>query len=157
MDWLDYDTENCSIRRTLEVVGEKWSLLLLREAFNGVRRFDQIRDHTGISDAVLADRLRKLVAAGVLEVGTYRDPGSRARREYRLTEAGLDLYPVLLSLRRWGDRHRVDPEGPSVVVTHRDCGAAIDAVVECADGHRITAPREGRVAPGPAARRLDAG
>lgn len=152
MQWLDYDTENCSIQRTLDVIGEKWTLLVLREAFNGVRRFDRIRDHIGVSDPVLADRLRKLVAAGVLEVSPYREPGDRLRHEYRLTEKGLDLYPVLIAMLRWGDRHCADPAGPSVVVTHRDCGHPVEAVVQCAGGHRLASARESRATPGPGAR-----
>lgn len=152
MEWLEYDTANCSIQRSLDVIGEKWTLLVLREAFNGVRRFDQIRDHVGISDPVLADRLRKLVAAGVLEPSSYREPGRRTRLEYRLTDKGLDLYPVLISLLTWGDRHCADSAGPSVLAAHRDCGERVEAVVTCTAGHRLDSPRQGTVLPGPGAR-----
>ncbi|KQY51588.1 winged helix-turn-helix transcriptional regulator [Nocardioides sp. Root140] len=157
MQWLDYDTDNCSIQRTLDVIGEKWTILVLREAFNGVRRFDQMRDHMGVSDPVLADRLRKLVAAGVLEALPYREPGRRTRHEYKLTEKGLDLYPVLISLLNWGDRHRADDAGPAVVVTHRDCGEPVSVAVECAAGHRLQSARESRSAPGPGARQVSPG
>lgn len=151
MEWLEYNTEHCSIQRTLDVIGEKWTLLVLREAFNGVRRFDQIRNHVGVSDPVLSDRLRKLVAAGVLEAAAYRESGRRTRNEYRLTARGRDLYPVMIALLQWGDRHRPVPGGPSVLVTHRDCGEPVEAVVECAAGHTLGSPREGRAAPGPGA------
>lgn len=151
MHWLEYDTDNCSIQRTLDVIGEKWTLLLLREAFNGVRRFDQIRGHVGISDPVLSDRLRKLVAAGVLEALPYREPGRRIRHEYRLTARGLDLYPVMIALLQWGDRYCADPDGPSVVVTHRGCNEPVSAVVACASGHKLDSPRDGRAVPGPGA------
>ncbi len=151
MQWLEYDTDNCSIQRTLDVIGEKWTLLVLREAFNGVRRFDQIRDHVGVSDPVLADRLRKLVAAGVLEASPYREPGRRTRYEYRLTTKGLDLYPVLIALLRWGDRYCADPAGPSVLVTHRHCDEPVEAVAECASGHRLDSPGQARAVPGPGA------
>lgn len=151
MQWLEYDTDNCSIQRTMDVVGEKWTLLVLREAFNGVRRFDQIRDHVGVSDPVLADRLRKLVSAGVLFATPYREPGRRARNEYRLTEKGLDLYPVMIALMRWGDRHCADPSGPSVQVTHSECGEPLEAVVACQAGHQIGSAREVKAIPGPGA------
>ncbi|MBM6622219.1 helix-turn-helix transcriptional regulator [Micrococcaceae bacterium RIT802] len=154
MQWLDYDTAQCSIQRTLEVIGEKWTFLVLREAFNGVRRFDQIRDHVGMSDSILSDRLRTLVAAGLLSVEPYREAGRRTRREYRLTEKGRGLYPVLVGLLQWGDRHLASPTGPSVLVTHRDCGAPVEAVVRCASGHVLEGPAAGRASPGPAARRL---
>ncbi|QTV79786.1 winged helix-turn-helix transcriptional regulator [Microbacterium sp. NIBRBAC000506063] len=132
MEWLDYDTGNCSVQRTLEVIGEKWTILVLREAFNGVRRFDQIRDHTGMSDAVLSARLRTLVDQGVLAAVPYKEPGARTRYEYRLTEKGLDLYPVLIALLQWGDKHRADPAGrrsrSSTVTATRRCGPSSNAL-----------------------------
>lgn len=152
MHWLETDTDNCSIQRALSVIGEKWTILILREAFNGVRRFDQIRSHTGMSDSLLADRLRKLVAAGVLDAVPYQDPGRRPRNEYRLTEKGLDLYPVMIALLRWGDRYYMGPEGPALIVTHAGCGEPVEAVVECERGHRLASASEGRADPGPGAR-----
>lgn len=154
-NWLDYSTENCSVQRTLDVIGEKWTLLILREAFNGVRRFEQMREHLEIADAVLARRLRTLVDESVLAAVPYREPGHRTRHEYRLTETGLDLYPVLIALLRWGDRHRADPEGPAVDPVHRGCGAPVDAIVTCAAGHRLTSAREGEATAGPAGRRRE--
>ncbi|MGO1908629.1 MAG: winged helix-turn-helix transcriptional regulator [Brevibacterium linens] len=142
MDWLEFDTADCSIQKTLDIIGEKWTVLILREAFNGVRRFDQIRDHVGVSDPVLSDRLRKLVASGVLEAKPYREAGQRPRKEYRLTSKGLDLYPVMISLLRWGDKHCAGPAGPPLEVRHRDCGEPVRTVVECAAGHRVAAPHE---------------
>lgn len=153
MRWLEMDTGNCSIQRTLTVIGEKWTILVLREAFNGVRRFDQIREHTGMSDAVLADRLRTLVAAGVLEAMPYREPGRRTRYEYRLTAKGRDLHPVLIALLQWGDRYCADREGPAIVVTHEGCGEPVEAVVECAAGHRLASAADSSAVPGPGARR----
>ena len=154
MRWLDYDTDNCSVQRTLDVIGEKWTILVLREAFNGVRRFDQIRDHVGVSEAVLADRLRKLVTANVLESVPYREPGQRTRKEYHLTAKGKDLYPVMIALLAWGDRHCTDPEGPALSVSHRNCGKPVEAVVQCAAGHRIESLHDSMTAPGPGARRV---
>jgi len=142
MKWLEFDTADCPIQKALDVIGEKWTVLILREAFNGVGRFDQIRDHVGVSDPVLADRLRKLVASGVLESKSYREEGQRSRREYRLTDKGVDLYPVMISLLRWGERHGERPDGSRLEVTHRDCGENVHAVVECAAGHPIASPVE---------------
>lgn len=153
MRWLDVGTETCSIQRALDVVGDRWTVLVLREVFNGVRRFDPMRRHLGVSDPVLAARLRKLVEAGVLETVPYREPGSRTRHEYRLTAKGADLYPVLLALMEWGDRHCAEPEGPSVTVRHRGCGEPVGARVTCAAGHTLAHPREAEASPGPAARR----
>lgn len=155
MQWLEYDTENCSIQRTLEVIGEKWTFLVLREAFNGVRRFDQIRDHVGVSDPVLSDRLRKLVDAGVMETFPYREAGRRTRHAYRLTDKGLDLYPVMIALMQWGDRHGGGDDGPPVVVTHRGCDEPAEAVVQCMAGHVLDSPKDAQATPGPGARRAE--
>jgi len=155
MKWLDYSTANCTIQRSLDIIGEKWTILVLREAFNGVRRFDQIRDHIGVSDSVLTDRLRTLTSAGVLETHSYREAGHRSRKEYTLTEKGRELYPVLISLLNWGDRYCTDSLGPPIEVTHRDCGAPLQAVVQCTKGHIAQTPSDSQTAPGPGARQRD--
>ncbi|MCF2527666.1 winged helix-turn-helix transcriptional regulator [Yinghuangia soli] len=154
MQWLDTDPENCPIAHTLDLVGEKWSLLIVRDAANGVRRFDDFRRHVGLSDAVLADRLRKLVGHGVLETRPYRDAGSRARLEYLLTPKGWDLWPVLLALKHFGETHAGDPRGLMMEVRHRDCGAPVRLVAECAAGHGALTSRDAVATPGPAARPL---
>ncbi len=148
-------TENCPVQRTLDVVGEKWTLLILRDAVNGVRRFDDFHRHIGLSEAVLSDRLRKLTAAGILTTVPYREPGSRSRNEYRLTAKGWDLWPVLVALSQWGETHALDPEGPGPVldVTHTDCGAPVHVTVQCAAEHVTLAPRDVTARPGPGARR----
>lgn len=152
--WLDLDTANCTVRRTLDLVGEKWSLLIYRDAVNGVRRFDDFRRHVGLSEAVLADRLRKLVAAGLLETRPYQAPGTRTRHEYRVTAKGWDLWPVLLALKQFGDKHAADTTGPMLDLHHTDCGAEIRVTVECASGHHHLTNREVTVRPGPSARLL---
>lgn len=152
MTWLETSTENCTVQRTLDLVGEKWSLLVLRDAMNGVRRFDDFRRHMGLSEAVLADRLRKLVTAGILETVPYREPGSRTRHEYRLTRKGWDLWPAMIALKQWGDRYTADPEGPPLEVRHRDCGEPVEAVVVCTVGHDALTPWQARTRPGPSAR-----
>lgn len=154
MEWLDYDTGNCSVQRTMDVIGEKWTMIVLRETFNGVRRFEQMRRHTGISEAVLSARLRTLVEAGILDTVPYREAGSRTRYEYRLTDKGRDLYPILVALLQWGDKHCADDGGPALLVEHRDCGAPVEAVVQCSKGHGPLRPAEAQTSAGPAARKL---
>ncbi|MEU9187371.1 helix-turn-helix domain-containing protein [Streptomyces sp. NPDC048484] len=154
MEWVDVGTENCTVRRTLDVVGEKWSLLVLRDAMNGVRRFDDFRRHIGLSDAVLSDRLRKLVGAGILDTVPYQESGRRTRHEYRLTKKGWDLWPVILALKSWGDQYTADPEGSPLDVYHADCGEPVHTVVTCADGHGPLRAQEARTRPGPSAQPL---
>ena len=136
----------CSIARALEVVGERWALLVVREVTLGNRRFASIRDATGAPPAVLTGRLRALVAVGVLTTRPYREPGSRTRTEYALTPAGRDLQPVLTALMDWGDHHLAGAEGPPVVTEHAGCGAAVHAALRCEAGHDVGA-RELRAVP----------
>jgi DNA-binding HxlR family transcriptional regulator len=125
----------CSIARTLELVGERWTILALREVFLGVRRFDAIQRNTGAPRDVLSARLHKLLAVGLLERRQYQD--RPARFEYRLTEAGRDLLPVLLTLMDWGDKHLADGDPPSTY-RHR-CGAELEPVLICqACGEPVT-------------------
>ncbi len=100
---LAYSTANCTIGRAMEILGERWTFVVLREVFNGIRRFDDMRSHTGIPRQVLTNRLALLVDRGVLRREPYRLPGDRTRHEYRLTPMGLDLYPVLVAIAAWGD------------------------------------------------------
>lgn len=137
-----YSAENCSIRRTLDVVGEKWTLLVLREAFYGVRRFDDFHRGVGCARNILSARLATLVEHGILERHGYREPGSRPRSEYRLTDKGRDLFPALAALMQWGDRWTADPDGPPVELRHAGCGATIGVELRCAAGHGPLAPRE---------------
>src|SRR5260370_2853788 len=118
---LDFDTEICTIGAALAMVGEKWTFLVLREAFNGVRRFDDIRRRTRAPRQILSDRLARLVAEGLLRKVPYREAGQRARSEYRLTEKGLPLYPLIIALLELGNPYAVSPERPLVELTHRDC------------------------------------
>lgn len=123
----DYARQNCAMARTLEVVGERWTLLIVRDAFYGVRRFSDFRDHLDIPRAVLADRLNGLVEEGVL---TRRpDPDHRGRDLYELTPAGRDLWPVLNALMAWGTQHRV--RGPRRRFLHAGCGTALDGHGRC--------------------------
>ena len=146
---LAWSTENCTVGRTMAILGERWTFVVLREVFNGVRRFDDIKRHSGIPRQVLSNRLALLVEQGVLRREPYRDPGERARHEYRLTDKGFDLYPVLVAIADWGDRYLADPDGPPVAFTHRDCGLTVHTEVRCSDGHLVERPRD--IAPRPAA------
>jgi DNA-binding HxlR family transcriptional regulator len=119
----------CSIARTLEIVGEKWALLAVREIFLGTRRFDEMVKGTGAPRDTLAARLRTLVSAGILERRQYS--AHPARFEYFLTEAGLDLYPVITTLRAWGDKHLAGPDGPPMFVEHK-CGQLLTPQLVCA-------------------------
>ncbi len=149
-------TENCPVQRALDVVGEKWTLLILRDAVNGVRRFDGFHRHIGLSEAVLSDRLRKLTAAGVLRAVAYQEPGRRSRNEYHLTRKGWDLWPVLVALSQWGETHAVDPDSPGPVldVTHTDCGAPVHVTVQCSAEHTPLTSEDVTVRLGSGARRL---
>ncbi len=124
----DYATQNCSIARTLEIVGERWTLLVLRECFLGTRRFDDFQKELGIARNVLQARLERLVEQGVLERRRYQE--RPPRYEYRLTEAGRDLLPVLIALMGWGDRHRA-PGGPPILILHEGCGGSVNAALTC--------------------------
>jgi DNA-binding HxlR family transcriptional regulator len=118
-----------SVSRTLELVGEKWTLLILREAFFGVRRYGQFARNLGIPRPTLSGRLRTLLDAGLLERVPYAvDPD---RHEYRLTQAGIDLFPSIVTLMRWGDAHLAGPEGAPIVLRHNDCGEICDPYLAC--------------------------
>lgn len=131
----------CSIARTLELVGEKWALLAVREVFLGCRRFEEMVHNTGAPRDTLAARLRTLVAAGVLERRQYCE--HPPRYEYVLTPAGRDLYPVILTLMQWGDRHRLEGDVPPMVLEHR-CGARLDPMLVCRACGEEVAMREVR-------------
>jgi DNA-binding HxlR family transcriptional regulator len=151
---LRYSAENCSIKGALEIVGERWSLLVLREAFFGIRRFGDFQQALGCARNLLSERLTKLVDHGVLERVAYQEPGQRSRYEYQLTEKGLELLPALVALMQWGDRWTADPEGPPVQVLHRDCGGEVGAVLACEHGHHGLTAHVTHAIPGPGARPL---
>lgn len=149
--WRTLDSGTCSIARTMTVLGEPWTVLVLRDLLNGVSRFDDLVDHLGIARTVLTRRLATLVDAGFVETREYREPGRRARREYRPTATGRDLRTVLIALMAFGDRHHAGPEGPPAVVRH-ECGAAVGLQEVCDDGHVLTPADRVRTEPGPGAR-----
>ena len=146
MERKSFQDMSCSVAQCLEVIGEWWTMLIVRDAFLGVRRFDDFQTRLGISRNVLAQRLATLVAAGVLERRRYQE--RPPRHEYVLTAKGHDLWPVLNAMRQWGDRHAA-PAGPPLVVVHRACGHKADLVLACSHcgervGHRDVRVRAGR-------------
>ena len=149
MQWRDLDDQNCSMARTLAVIGDRWTLLILRECFLRVRRFDEFQARLGIGRPILADRLQKLVANFVLTKMAYQQ--TPTRYEYRLTEKGLDLYPIVLSIVHWGDVHLAGKKGRPVLHQHINCGHQVDPVMTCSACHAELKAREVRVLPGPGA------
>jgi DNA-binding HxlR family transcriptional regulator len=152
-----YDDQVCSIARTLEVVGERWTLLIVRDALSGVTRFDGFLGRMPIARNVLSDRLNGLVEHGVLERVLYQD--RPPRHEYRLTTRGRELTPVVLALMAWGDRNLPSPAGPPAVAEHAGCGGTVHTrmVCECceqqvAPGVVVRRPNGAATAPGPAGR-----
>jgi DNA-binding HxlR family transcriptional regulator len=145
----DYSSQTCSIAGALEVVGERWSLLIVRNVFLGLRRFDQIQGNLQIARNVLQTRLERLVEQGVLERRPYQE--RPLRHEYRLTDKGLDLWPTVVALMQWGDRHAAPAAGPAVVLEHRGCGGAVDEHRVCEKCGKPLSARESRALPGPGA------
>jgi DNA-binding HxlR family transcriptional regulator len=145
---VSFKDMNCSIAQTLEVVGEWWSLLIVRDALLGVSRFDDFQRRLGISRNVLNDRLGRLVAEGVLEKVPYQE--RPVRHDYRLTEKGRDLWEVLDAMRRWGDRWTA-PDGPPVQMVHRSCGEVTNAVPHCSACGEVLHQRDLKMVYGPGA------
>jgi DNA-binding HxlR family transcriptional regulator len=135
-----YEGQVCSIARSLEIVGERWTFLVLRDAFLGVHRFEDFQRSLGVARNVLAERLGRLVDEGVLERRRYQERPERF--EYRLTDKGIELWPVMVHLLQWGDRHYPDAGGPPMVLTHRGCGGAVDERLDCAACGAKLGPRD---------------
>ncbi len=145
----DYDSQVCSVAGALEVIGERWSLLIVRDVFLGLRRFDEIQENLGIARNVLQTRLTRLVDQGVIERRLYRE--RPPRHEYRLTEKGLDLWPTIVALMQWGDRYALPPGGPVVLLEHRGCGGAVDEHRVCEACGAMLSVRDVRAVAGPGA------
>lgn len=135
----DWSQENCPIARSLEILGDPWTMLVLRQAFAGVRRFDQFRDQLGVADNVLSKRLAALVDAGLLHRVPYQDE-RRTRHEYVLTDAGADTFPVVTALAQWGEKHRPHPDhNVRMDIIHRTCGHQTTTADYCSScGERLT-------------------
>jgi DNA-binding HxlR family transcriptional regulator len=136
---------HCSVAQCLEVVGEWWSLLIIRDVFLGVTRFDQMQERLGISRNVLNQRLGRLVSVGVLAKVPYSEHPPRF--DYRLTDKGRDLWPVITAMRQWGDRYAA-PDGPPMELIHKHCGQVSQATVVCSECGEPMGPRDVRAVPG---------
>ncbi len=142
-----YDDQVCSLARALEVLGERWTLLIVRDALLGLGRFDDLQRSLGVARNVLTDRLGRLVDAGVLERVPYQQ--RPPRHEYRLTAAGRELAVPLIGLMQWGDRHLADPAGPPRLTRHHGCGGALEIKLVCTQCHERVVPAGVDVVPGP--------
>ncbi|MFO1014079.1 MAG: helix-turn-helix domain-containing protein [Caulobacteraceae bacterium] len=153
MRWDSLAEENCSIARTTSVIGDRWTLLILRDLFLGIRRFDDFHARLGVTRHILTDRLKKLVAEGVLAKVPYQD--RPPRYEYRLTDKGRALHPVMMSLVHWGDVHMAGEAGRPLLHRHTGCNCDFDPVLTCSECGEAVGARDVEVRPGPgAAKRL---
>jgi len=137
----------CSVARALEVIGERWSLLIIRDALRGVSRFEEFQRSLGLARNVLTARLDHLVGEGVLARKPYGTTGSRM--EYELTEKGRELGTVVIGLSNWGDRHYPNPSGPPRRFEHAECGSAVEAALICTREHQRVEDRRLRIVAGP--------
>ena len=131
MKWDELAQEPCSVARSLAVIGDRWTLMILRDAFLGVRRFEAFQARLGISRSIVTERLNLLVAEGVLGRRPYQD--RPVRHEYRLTDKGLDLHPVIMAIVDWGDRHYAGEAGPPLLHRHKTCGCDFHPVQTCSE------------------------
>ena len=138
MRWNELSDERCSVARSVAVIGDRWTLMILRDLFLGVRRFEDFERRLGISRSIIADRLKTLVDEGVLRREAYQD--RPVRHEYRLTDKGLALHPVIMAIVRWGDVHYAGEGGPPLIHRHKACGCDFHPVQTCSEcGGEVTA------------------
>ena len=131
MKWEDLAQEPCSVARSVAVIGDRWTLMILRDCFLGVRRFEAFQERLGISRTIIADRLKHLTEEGVLRRVAYQE--NPVRHEYRLTDKGLDLHPVVMAIVHWGDRHYAGEAGPPLLHRHKGCGCDFHPVQTCSE------------------------
>lgn len=143
-----YEAQICSISRTLEIIGERWTLLILRDVFFGLRRFGDIQASLGIARNVLTERLNRLVDDGIVERVPYQD--HPVRHEYHLSAKGYDLLPVLLSMMNWGDRHHAGETGRPRIVRHAGCGGEVAQQHACTTCAQVLGKDDIEILPGPA-------
>jgi DNA-binding HxlR family transcriptional regulator len=147
-----YDNQACSVARALELIGDRWTLLVIRDAFQGKRRFDDFQRSLGVARNVLTDRLNRLVEAGILRRERYQQRPERY--EYRLTRKGVELWPILIGAMKWGDRHL--SEAPPMLILHKDCGGDITERLHCGRCGAELEPTDVYLEPGPGAERAAA-
>lgn len=147
MKWEAVAEMNCSVARTLSIVGDRWTLLILRNSFMGLRRFEDFHALLGMTRHVLTDRLNRLVETGILRKALYHE--KPARYEYRLTDKGKDLYPVVLALMAWGDKWMDKGLGAPLHLQHEGCGHVMQPVMSCSECHEALHPRAVSMMAGP--------
>lgn len=140
MKWSDLSEERCSVARSVAVIGDRWTLMLLRDCFLGVRRFEDFERRLGISRSIIADRLKTLTDEGVLRREAYQD--RPVRHEYRLTEKGVALHPVMMAIVHWGDVHCAGEEGPPLIHRHKACACDFTPVQTCSECGEPVGPRD---------------
>ena len=150
MQWNSLEDEACSVARTVSVIGDRWTLLILRDCFLRVRRFEEFQQRLGITRPILSDRLRKLVDKFILAKVPYQQ--NPLRYEYRLTPKGLALYPIIMAIVHWGDVYMSDKKGRPLLHQHLACGHQFDPVMVCSECSAEVLPRDVQVLPGPGAR-----
>jgi len=146
----DYPGLDCSVAKALEVIGERWSLLIVRAVMHGNRRFGEMQESLGIARNVLSARLQRLVDEEILERRAYQE--SPPRYEYFLTQKGLDLWPALIALLNWGDRYSPSPEGPRRLIVHKECGGTVSERGICESCGKLLTARDAKQVPGPGAK-----
>ncbi len=146
----DYPGLDCSVAKALEVIGERWSLLIVRAVMHGNRRFGEMQESLGIARNVLSTRLERLVEEEILERRAYSE--SPPRHEYFLTEKGLDLWPALIALLHWGERYSPDPAGPRRLIVHKECGGKVSERGTCESCGKVLTARDAKQVPGPGAK-----
>ena len=146
MKWDELGDQPCSLARALAIIGDRWTMMILRETFVGVRRFEAFQDRLGLSKALLSERLKLLTEEGVLERQAYQERPPRF--EYRLTAKGLDLYPVLLAMVAWGNKYEAGDKGPPIIHHHKICGHDFKAMMACSECGETLHARAVSVRPG---------
>jgi DNA-binding HxlR family transcriptional regulator len=146
----DYPALDCSVAKALEVIGERWSLLIVRAVMHGNRRFGEMQGSLGIARNVLSARLQRLVDEGILERRVYQE--SPPRSEYFLTEKGLDLWPALIALLQWGERYSPSSDGPRRLIVHKECGGTVSGRGICESCGKVLTARDAKQMPGPGAK-----
>ena len=148
MKWSELSQARCSVARAVAVIADRWTLMIMRDLFLGVLRFEDIERRLGISRSIIADRLKVLVDEGVLRKEPYQE--RPVRHEYRLTEKGLALHPVMIAIAHWGDVHYAE-DGPPLLHRHETCGCDFAPLMTCSECHEPLTARDVSVRPGPGA------
>jgi DNA-binding HxlR family transcriptional regulator len=149
VEWKDVRVDVCPVGSALELFGDRWSMLIIRDVMNGVRRFDELVDRLGVSRATLSDRLGRMVESGLIALSDYRDSRGRVRSEYRLTAKGWDLLHVVVALREWGDRHVLGEGAEPFRLVERDSGRDVRLALVDAETGEVVGPRRVHLVPGP--------